>query len=277
MEKLPLRHAVGPAGDRAPAADCERNRGRALHKNVSQCCNSGLHQSSMSNFLAVLPRRREPPASRSTLDDARDQWPAVEARATTAQSSAAASRLASQSVAGSTPAEAGTAAHAAGEAEADLETCAVCMDAKASVRFRPCGHDACPECVVKLRRRTMSQVTAGTVCPLCRQVILEYVVPNGVYVGSQPAPPPAVGLARKVLPPRLEATPLAAPAARRGAPASRPERLDLPGDGMQSFVPTANFRTKLCPNWSQACMCFPRLFFVHGVLSVAVILAGRSR
>lgn len=66
------------------------------------------------------------------------------------------------------------------------EDCRICMaEVLADVRFEPCGHYACPGCVVDLRRSAIFRTSAGVPCPFCRQTIVRYDAPEGVNIGAQ--------------------------------------------------------------------------------------------
>ena len=66
------------------------------------------------------------------------------------------------------------------------QDCRICMaEVVADVRFEPCGHYACPQCVVDLRKRALFLTTAGVPCPYCRTIITRYDAPEGVHVGQQ--------------------------------------------------------------------------------------------
>jgi hypothetical protein len=75
---------------------------------------------------------------------------------------------------------ASAAGHAAGE-----ECTICCSGAVSDVRFDPCNHAACSQCVVDLRKRSLFLTTAGVPCPWCRAIITRYDAPPGVDVGLQ--------------------------------------------------------------------------------------------
>ena len=95
---------------------------------------------------------------------------------------------------------------ALGKQSADDSSCIICFDsdAVANVRFVPCGHTACADCVAGLRKRALFVSTAGVTCPFCRAVVQRYDAPDDVDIGQQPKAPPSVSLAVRANPPPLE-------------------------------------------------------------------------
>jgi Zinc finger, C3HC4 type (RING finger) len=92
---------------------------------------------------------------------------------------------------------------ALGKQSADDSSCIICFDsdAVANVRFVPCGHIACADCVAGLRKRALFVSTAGVTCPFCRAVVQRYDAPDDVDIGQQPKAPSVSLAVRANLPP----------------------------------------------------------------------------
>ena len=95
---------------------------------------------------------------------------------------------------------------ALGKQSADDSSCIICFDsdAVANVRFVPCGHTACADCVAGLRKRALFVSTAGVTCPFCRAGVQRYDAPDDVDIGQQPNAPPLVSLVVRANLPPLE-------------------------------------------------------------------------
>ncbi|KAK9811218.1 hypothetical protein WJX72_000146 [[Myrmecia] bisecta] len=54
------------------------------------------------------------------------------------------------------------------------EECGICLSFATELKFKPCGHHACSNCLPQLRRANIFKADAGIKCPFCRQYIDQY-------------------------------------------------------------------------------------------------------